>query len=222
MRERDLPPLSELRAELLRVAQTPNLAERTLEVVAIVEHVAAPMRIHPVVVGGMAVYFWTASDAFLTHDIDVVMEVPELLEIKLAELGFAKTANGRHWALEGTDVFLEAPSSHLDDGVLVVEVTLPSGRTAKVLSRVDILMDRLDEFQATGHEVVGRQILALLGGMPQDELAELEARAPARRVTQILAAMRSTSREVSAGGEIPASDEMHEIARTALRAEYSG
>lgn len=106
--------------------------------------------------------------------------------------------------------------------MLVVEVALPSGRTAKVLSRVDILLDRLDEFQATGHEVVGRQILALLGGMPQDELAELETRAPVRRVTQILAAMRSTSREISAGGEIPASDEMHEIARTALRAEYSG
>lgn len=75
------------------------MAERTLEVVAIVEHVAAPMRIHPVVVGGMAVYFWTASDAFLTYDIDVVMEVPELLEIKLAELGFAKAAIGRLRAL---------------------------------------------------------------------------------------------------------------------------
>jgi hypothetical protein len=135
MSESDLPSLSDLRAELLRVAQTPDLAERTLEVVAIVELVAAPMRIHPVVVGGMAVYFWTASHAFLTYDIDVVMEIPELLGTKLAELGFAKTADGRHWALEGTDVFLEAPSSHLDDDALVIEVALPSGRTAKVLSR---------------------------------------------------------------------------------------
>jgi hypothetical protein len=219
--ETEIPPLSDLRAELLRAAQTPDRAERTLEVVAVVELVAAPMGIHPVIVGGMAVYFWTASDAFLTYDIDLVMEVPELLGSKLAALGFAKTADGRHWLLEGTEILLEAPSSRLDDGALVVDVTLPSGRTAKVLSRVDILIDRLDEFQATGHEVVGRQILALIGGIPEEELADLEARAPTRRVTTILAAMRAMSQEIVAGRAIPSSDELHEIARTALRAEYA-
>lgn len=33
--------------------------------------VAAPPGIRPVVVGGVAVYCWTASDEFLTYDIDV-------------------------------------------------------------------------------------------------------------------------------------------------------
>ncbi|MCL2770563.1 MAG: hypothetical protein FWD42_10740 [Solirubrobacterales bacterium] len=47
--------------------------ERTLEVVALVEELAAPLGIHPVIVGGMAVYFWTESEEFQTHDIDVVM-----------------------------------------------------------------------------------------------------------------------------------------------------
>jgi hypothetical protein len=58
--------------------------------------------------------------------------------------------------------------------------------------------------------------------MPDDELTDLSARAPMRRVTKILSGMLATSREIAAGGEIPASDEMHEIARTALRAEYAG
>jgi hypothetical protein len=142
----------QLRAELARAARTDDLAERTLEVVSLVEAVAAPLGIHPVVVGGMAVYFWTANDAFVTYDIDVVMDVPDALATNLAELGFVRAPDGRHWTLEGTDIFLEAPSARLDSDAVVAEIELPSGRTAKVISRVDVLIDRLSEFEATGHE----------------------------------------------------------------------
>jgi hypothetical protein len=89
------------------------LAERTLEVVAVIDTVAAPMGIHPVIVGGMAVYFWTARDEFLTYDIDVVMEVPNALAEKLADLGFARSTDRRHWRLEGTEILLEAPRARL-------------------------------------------------------------------------------------------------------------
>jgi hypothetical protein len=78
-----------LRAEIARAARVENPAERALEIVAVIESVAAPLGIHPVVVGGMAVYFWTASEKFLTHDIDVVMETPDVLTRRLGELGFA-------------------------------------------------------------------------------------------------------------------------------------
>jgi len=193
-----------------------------LEVASVVEVVAAPLGIHPVVVGGVAVYFWTASDEFLTYDIDVVMEVPKQLADLLARLGFARTADGRHWLLEGTDVFLEAPSARLDDDALVTKVELPSGRTASILSRVDVLLDRLDELQSTGHLVVGQQVLALLGGMPSDEVPDLDTRAAHRRVTKILAAMRTLADDITAGRrEPPESDELHEIARAAIRAEYA-
>lgn len=198
------------------------MAERMLEVASVVEVVAAPLGIHPVVVGGVAVYFWTASDEFLTYDIDVVMEVPKQLADLLARLGFARTADGRHWLLEGTDVFLEAPSARLDDDALVTKVELPSGRTASILSRVDVLLDRLDELQSTGHLVVGQQVLALLGGMPSDEVPDLDTRAAHRRVTKILAAMRTLADDITAGRrEPPESDELHEIARAAIRAEYA-
>jgi hypothetical protein len=193
-----------------------------LEVAAVVEAVAAPLGIHPVVVGGVAVYFWTASDEFLTRDIDVVMEVPEPLADRLAQLGFVRAVDGRHWTLEGTDVFLEAPGARLDRGTVVIRVELPSGRTVSVLSRVDVLLDRLDELQATGHLVVGQQVLALLGGVPDDEVAALDARAEQRRVTRILAEMRALADDITSGRrDPPATDEMHEIARAALRAEYA-
>jgi hypothetical protein len=210
-----------LKAALRRAAQIPDVAERTLEIVAIVEEAAAPLGTRPVVVGGMAVYFWTASDAFFTYDIDIVMDVSEEFGQTLATLGFERATDGRHWALEGTEVFLEAPSARLDDDAVVTQVALPSGRTANVLSRVDVVLDRLAELQSTGHLVIGQQVLALLGGLPDDESAELEMRARRRRTSKILSAMRSLGEEIAQGRAMPDSDELHEIARGALRAEYA-
>jgi hypothetical protein len=199
----------------------PDLAERTLEVVAVVEVIAAPLGIHPVVVGGMAVYFWTASDEFLTYDIDVVMEVPDALVAKLAELGFSRAKNGRHWLLPGTEIMLEAPSSHLDADAVVAEIELQSGRTARVISRVDVLLDRLAEFQATGHETVAQQALVLLASVPTAESPDLDARAASRKVGTILNAMRGIADKLAAGGSLPDSGELHQVARDALRTEYS-
>lgn len=213
--------LTDLRADLLRAAEIANPAERTLEVVAVIGEAAAPLGIRPTIVGGMAVYFWTESDAFTTYDIDVVMSVPDQLADILAQLGFARSADGRHWELEGTDVLLEAPSASLDAGTQVTEVQLASGRTARVLSRVDILLDRLDEFQATGHQLVAQQTLVLLAELAEQEIGDLEARAPQRRVTAILGAMRQLADEMPARATPPDTDELHEIARAASRAEYA-
>ncbi len=215
------PSLTELRADLWRAAEIDDLTERTLEVVAVIEEAAAPLGIHPTLVGGMAVYFWTESDEFLTYDIDVVMAVPDPLAAILAQLGFTRTNDGRHWELEGTKVLLEAPSADLDIGARITEVQLHSGRTARVLSRADILLDRLDEFQATGHQLVAQQVLVLLVDLTEEEAADIDARASPRRVTAILAAMRRLADELPARGDVPPSHELHEIARDALRAEYS-
>lgn len=220
MSRREGSGVSDLRNELVRAAQIPDLAERTLEVVAVVEAIAAPLGIHPVIVGGVAVYFWTASDEFLTYDIDVVMEVPDALAAKLTELGFSRAKNGRHWLLEGTEVMLEAPSSQLDADVVVAEIELRSGRTAKVISRVDVLLDRLAEFQATGHETAAQQALALLVGVSAAEGADVDARAANRKLGAMLNTMRALAKNVAEGGSFPDSGELHQIAQEALRTEY--
>lgn len=165
-------------------------------------------------------YFWTERDEFTTHDIDVVMEVPDALARRLAELGFVRAADGRHWTLEGTDILLEAPSSQLDSDVRVSEIPLRSGRTARVLSRVDILMDRLDEFQATGHETPAQQALALLADLSDKEIADLDHRSVGRDVANILEAVRQIAADIAAGNAPPDSGELHEIARSVLRGDY--
>ncbi len=140
------------------------------------------------------------------------MEVPDELAAKLAELGFARAKDGRHWVLEGTEILLEAPGAFLDADAVVAEIKLQSGRTANVLSRVDMLLDRLAEFQATGHETPAQQALALLAGLSEAEATDLDARASNRRVGTILKVMRELADDLTAGGSPPDSDELHEIA----------
>ena len=221
MNDRPRDDIADLRAELARVAREADLVERTFEVVALVEAVAAPLGIHPVVVGGMAVYFWTAREEFVTYDIDVVMAVPRELDEQLTALGFSRVADGRHWRFEDTDVLLEAPGTEVDRDAVIAEIALPSGRSAKVLSRVDVLLDRLDEFQATGHQIVGQQVLVLIAGLSADEEVALDARAGARRLGTILKAMHELADDLTRGRAQPEGDELHEIARAALSAEYS-
>lgn len=103
----------------------------------------------------------------------------------------------------------------------MTEVTLQSGRTAKVLSRADILLDRLDEFQATGHRAVPQQIVVLLKNLSADQAADLRVRAAQRRVGHTLDAMVALAVEIDSGRALPESDELHQIARTAMRAEYT-
>jgi hypothetical protein len=210
-----------LRRDLRGAATISDPAERALEIVAIVAEVASRYGVRPVIVGGMAVYFWTVDDSFLTSDIDVVMETPAEVLAGLEHLGLQRLDDGRHWHLPGTDVLLEAPAARLDRDADVAEVELESGRTVLVESRVDILLDRLDEFQATGHRIVAQQVLVLLAqGDVQD--AALRRKARNRRLGKVLRSMAELATAIAAGDELPDTDELHALARQAMRAEYSG
>lgn len=90
-----------------------------------------------------------------------------------------------------------------------------------MLSRVDVLLSRLEEFQATGHRYVAEQVLVLLSGLTDHEWAAAAARAKARRLSVALDGMRAMESEISAGRRPPPTpDVWHEIARTFMRAEY--
>lgn len=213
----DAADIESLRAELANAAGLDDIQERTLEVVGVIEAVAAPLGIHPVIVGGMAVLFWTGEYAFWTADIDVVMVVSDELHDRLAELGLERSADGRHWELPGTEVFVEAPSSALDPEARVKEVSLPSGRVA---SRCPACSP--EEFHGVGHQSVGQQILVLPQGIEGDELRDLEERAASRRVSRVLRGMRGLADELQEGRrKPPESDEFHAISAHARQAEYA-
>lgn len=61
----------------------------------------------------------------------------------------------------------------------------------------------------------------MLNHVSEDEASELRSRAARRRVIHALDAMSRQAAEIASGREPPESDELHEIARVAQRAEYT-
>jgi hypothetical protein len=119
-----------------------------LEIAGVVDAALRPIAVRPVVVGGLAVAYWTTG-LYLTADIDVVMPYSSEIERRLALLGFER--QGRFWTLPGRDPVLEAPSSTLGlnpDGH--IEVELASGRTIRIQDVEEVVLVRLEEFVATG------------------------------------------------------------------------
>ena len=211
----------DLRAAVVRAAGIAEPAGRALEVVALIDQAMGGSAPHPVVVGGMAVYYWTANDAFLTADIDLVVPTSARFVDALASLGFARSTDGRHWELPGTEVLVEAPASRLDPGTTIEFVEAPSGHIVGVLSHADVLLDRLAEFQATGHQIVAQQVLVLLAALPDANAAELERKAATRRVVSALKGMSALVDDIDAARRpVPDSGEWHELARRYERAEY--
>src|SRR5207248_4949679 len=87
---------------LFGVASIADPTERLLEVAALIGEALSDLDVQPVVVGGLALAYWSNSDEFITGDIDVVVpRLPELPE-RLEALGFAQ--QGREWILPGYDV----------------------------------------------------------------------------------------------------------------------
>lgn len=135
--------MTDPKAELARALALENETERKLTVIAAVASALADLGVKPVIVGGLAVEYWTYG-AYSTTDIDVLL--PSSLEVRtqLAELGFER--RGRHWVLGEQEVFLEAPGSFLGTGEEAVDIDLGEGRTVSVLRPEDVLIYRLHEF----------------------------------------------------------------------------
>ena len=184
-----------LKHELLAVAAIPEPTERLLEATAIVAEAVAHLGIEPVVVGGLALAYWSDSE-FATADIDVLMpRRPELAPI-LEALGFVR--EGRLWVLQGFDVAFEVPGAMLEPGDEAEPVELASGRRLLVLSVEDLLLWRLREW-IHWHAVSGfEQAAHLLMAEPID-LQRLDRRASEEGLTLALAELRRATAEIKAG-----------------------
>lgn len=182
--------------------------ERLLEVAAVVEEALGEIGVHPVVVGGLAVAYWTGG-AYLTGDIDVVMPSTPEVDARMAELGFER--RGRFWVLPEAGLFFEAPGSALAPGEEAVDAELGSGRTVRVLRAEDGLVHRLHEFVATGHADAFRQAVALLG-TPGLDRGRLVARARDERLEDALGALQTLADRVREGSW-PETWELHDVAR---------
>jgi hypothetical protein len=185
--------LEALRVALQRTADIPDATEQMLEITGVVDAALRPIEIRPIVVGGLAVAYWTTG-LYLTGDIDVVMPHSAAIEQRLAALGFER--DGRFWTLPGREPFFEAPGSTLElDPNGYVEVELASGRTIRVQDVDEVLLLRLAEFVATGNADVLQQCLWLLGVSGLDR-EHLRVRAEEESLVRALDALGETAKSL--------------------------
>lgn len=186
--------------------------ERMLGVVGVITEAVRELGLRPVVVGGLAVQYWTHA-RYTTSDIDLLLpSLPEVAE-RFRALGLER--QGRHWALPGSELFIEAPGSVLGPDERADEVELPDGTVVALLSLEDVLIYRIHEFVGTGHADVAEQAAALLF-LPNVDRERLRLRASQEHLTEAVDAIELLGRRSEAGEQIE-TWELHEIARELRR-----
>lgn len=195
-------------------AAEPDATMRSLEAVAVVREALRDLDVEPVIVGGLAVSYWTRG-AYLSPEADLLLPSTRDVESRLVALGFVRS--GRHWRLPDTEIEIEAPGDFLGDSQLTREVALPSGRSVRLLAPEEMLVERLREFVVWhGQSEPFRQSLYLLGSDELDvELAR--RRADQEGLREALAVIEETARKVEEGQQFSP----REIAELARRLEQS-
>lgn len=196
------------RAELEDALALENETERKLAVAALIDELVRDLGFRAIVIGGVAVEFWTHG-AYATGDIDLYLPHGPAVDERLELLGFER--RGRHWVRPEHDLFVEAPASVPAPGEEVAEIHLSNGRTALVLAPEDMLMYRLHEFVATGHADVAEHAVALLNASDIDP-ARAVKRAAEKRLSTALIELERLSQRLRRGEEI-SSWELHDVAR---------
>jgi hypothetical protein len=211
------PDLENLKDELLRVASIADPTERLLEVAAVISEALSDLGVQPVVVGGLALAYWSNSNEFITGDIDVVVpRVPELAD-RLKALGFSH--QGREWTMPGYDVAFEAPAEVLEPGDDSEWVQLASGRRVKILAIEDMLLWRLREW-VHWHHASGFQQAAYLLVSDEIDTGRLDRRAGEEGLSHALRELRRLTAEVEAG-RVVEEWEINELGKDVERQSYS-
>jgi hypothetical protein len=158
-----------------------------------------------VLVGGGAVELFTEG-AYTTGDLDFVGSVPKMVRQRLRESGFVR--KGRHWIHEEQEVFLEFPSSELDEGESSQELEV-LGSTVRVIGLEELIVDRLAAWQFWSSTIDGYNAWLLLDRRGSDvDPTRLEKLARRR---DAMAALRSLLSFVAEHAALVPSDREIEI-----------
>jgi hypothetical protein len=157
------------------------------------------------VVGGSAVSIWDAG-AHTSHDIDIVGAAwPDTIDsVLVTDLGF--TRHGRHWFDEELGLVVEVPGWSLEP----VGAAFDMVAGIRVIRLEDLILDRVNQWHATGSFEAWRQAARLLEhGALDDNYLALRARDV--DVDDALESVRALGMHQRSGAEIdpPLSHDVH-------------
>ena len=145
----------------------------------------------PILVGGAAVEFYTEG-GYATRDIDLIAAGgPDLIHA-MEKLGFEKL--GKDFVDRKRDIYLEFPSSTLKPGEQT-RLLQVGPYPLLIVSREDLIVDRLCAFKFWQSGIDGLSVLLLLEENPIDEKRLLE-RAKNETVDDALESIRSVQQKI--------------------------
>ena len=174
--------IEELCQRLETSAQLTDIPERHLLVAAILTQALETVGVHPILVGGGAVEFYTGG-GYATGDIDMVAPEGKDTAVILSGLGFEK--RGKNWINEKLNLFVEFPNSTLRPGeeFIVVDV---DGVQVRMVSPEDLVVERLKSFKLYGATVDAANAMLIMGAEPRFDVRRAAKRAAKEDVRDAL------------------------------------
>lgn len=158
----EISDVSDLRGRLSSAADLKDISERHLEIAAILTEALQTVGVHPIVVGGAAVEFFTGGE-YATGDLDLIAPEGRELAVIMSALGFEK--RGKSWTHEARSIFVEFPSPVLRAGEEWI-VCRTHGVDVRIVSAEDLVVERMRSFKFWGATVDAVNALVLMGAVP--------------------------------------------------------
>jgi len=159
----EVSDVSDLRGRLAAAAELKDVSERHLEIAAILTEALQTVGVHPIVVGGAAVEFFTGGE-YATGDLDLIAPEGRELAVVMSALGFEK--RGKSWTHEARSIFVEFPSANLRAGEEWI-VVRTRNVDVRVVSPEDLVVERLRSFKFWGATVDAVYALVLMGAVQE-------------------------------------------------------
>lgn len=165
--------IEELCERLAEAAALEDIPTRHVRVAAILTQALETVGVHPILVGGGAVEFYTGG-GYATGDIDMVAPEGKETAVILSGLGFEK--RGKNWINEKLNLFVEFPNSNLRPGEehIIIDV---DGVHVRMVSPEDLVVERLKSFKLYGATVDAANAMLIMGAEPQFDFRRAARRA---------------------------------------------
>jgi predicted nucleotidyltransferase len=186
-----VPSGDDLRAALAEAAKEGDPARRKIAVAAVIAEALRTIGREAVLVGGAAVEFYTQG-GITTDDLDLIAEGGPDLRKVMTGLGFRKL--GKDFVHEALGIYVEFPGRALGPSERSAVLRV-GGRRLRILSREDLLVDRLCAFKFWRSAIDGLSAMLLLELGEIDE-RRLRSRADEEDVEDALEAVQAVQEEV--------------------------
>jgi len=128
--------------DLLACLKIEDRLKRQVCIASKITQALEPLGITPVVVGGLAVEFYTLGQ-YSTMDIDFVGATTDEMKQTLAEMGFERA--GRYWRIPDTDIMIEFPSEILAGSINKIEPVEYEDQRVYFIGIDDLILNRCQE-----------------------------------------------------------------------------